>query len=624
MVAGGAVRGRKSGSTTLASNKTKRRHELADIDLFAHLTDRQLAELEQQLEVLIINGGDTLISEGAPSEALYIVVSGRFYVMRGGGGDPVAEIGTGAAIGEIGFFSGSQRTATVCAARDSIVLRLRRKDFDGLCRRSPGLWPQMAAMLAERLLQITTIEPHYKKANAKTIAVCHAGGEPYPDEVLEHLERAFPSTKSRRMLTAQMLGEEVSRGDRKRDHAVTRWLNDEEAKHDHLFFIADQDLSDWSSLAIRHADLVLFIGMQHGKKAAANRPLNALERYAHDIHNKDGRRLVIVHDHDGEISGTQHWLEDRTVQMHHHVAAGSDADYRRLARFISGEAVGLVACGGGAYCAAHIGMFEAFLEAGLDFDIVGGTSGGAAMVGAFARGVPPDDLDQRTHDIFVTHSALRRATWPRYSLLDHTVFDGCLAHHYSDTRVEDLRIPFFAISTDLSHNRMRCIRDGELWKAIRASSAIPGLLPPVYTPEGDILVDGSLLDNVPVRQMCDLKSGPNVIINFEPPEMTVPGLDYDALPSRGELIQSLLVPFLSHRLPDAPSAQSILTRSLSVNREDFQKFLTEDDLVFMPPIPEGMSIMDWRRHSELRNLAYDYGRAELARHRKAGHKLLQS
>lgn len=550
------------------------------------------------------------------------MVSGRFHVLLEGASEPVAEIGTGASIGEIGFFSGSPRTATVSAARDSLVLRLKRDDFDALCKKHPEIWRNVAAMLAQRLLGIKTVDPHFDNSRIRTIAICHAGSESYPDTVLDDLLEVFRETASCRMLTAQSLKEELSHADQKTDSAVTRWLNDEEAKHDYLFFVADHDLNDWSRLAIRHADMVLSIGIHDARKSDAPKPLNKLERYAQGVHRVEAQRLVLVHDETSEITGTRHWLEGRRVHMHHHVRAGSAPGYRRLARFIMGKAIGLVACGGGAFCAAHIGMFQAFDEAGLEFDIMGGTSGGAAMIGAYAKGIDPDELDRRTHDIFVTRKAMRRATWPRYSLLDHKVFDECLAEHYGQTLIEDLPVPYFAVSTNLSKNRLTCLREGKLWWGIRASSAIPGLLPPVYTKEGDMLVDGSLLDNVPLRQMCELKAGPNVIVNFEPPELVIRNVDYDALPSRRQLINSTLMPFLHPRLPKAPGPGSILTRSLAVNRKGFKDLLTRDDLVFVPPLPDDMSILDWQRHTELKQLAHEYGRDEIAFRRASGHTLL--
>ena len=549
-------------------------------------------------------------------------MSGRFLVTVAGRKEPIAEVGTGKSIGEIGFFSGSERTATVTAARDSLVLRLRRKDFDALCEHSPEVWPKMVSMLARRLVRIATRDADFERSPERTIALCHAGEEPIQEGFLADLKSRFESVHRCRFLTSDTMREEFPDLETADPHAVTRWLNDEETGYDYLIFVADAELSNWSRMAIRQADTVLRIAGQNAGDANRTRTPNPLEKFSEEVHGADAQRLVLVHQRDAEIAGTRFWLEGRSLRMHHHVRDGSVADYDRLVRFVSGTALGLVACGGGAYCAAHIGMFQAFIEAGLEFDIMGGTSGGAAMVGAYAKGIAPDELEERTHDIFITNGAMRRATWPRYSFLDHKVFDACLARHYGATRIEDLSIPYFAISTNLSDNRMRCLRDGELWRGIRASSAIPGLLPPIYTKDGQVLVDGSLLDNVPLKQMCDLKSGPNVIINFDPPEIRVTGFDYDRLPSRAQLVQSLLFPFLKGPPPKAPGPTSILTRSLAVKRQDFRQFLTEFDLLFVPPLPEDMSILDWQRHAELRQHAYEYGRKEIAVHRKSGHHIL--
>jgi len=609
-------------SATLAKHKTDYRHELAEIEAFSHLSVEQLSKLQARVDLVTVDGGEILMREGEPSDTLFLVMSGRFLVTVAGQRRPIAEIRTGKSIGEIGFFSGSTRTATVTAARDSLVLRLRRKDFDALCEHSPEVWPKMVAMLARRLVSMATRDPEFERSRERTIALCHAGEEPIQESFLAELKEAFQSAYRCRFLTSDTMREEFPELETTDPHAVTRWLNDQEVGYDYLVFIADPEMNNWSRLAIRHADMVLRIACHRADESSKPRPLNPLEKFAETVHETEAQRLVLVHQRDGEIRGTRFWLEGRAVRMHHHVRAGSEADYDRLLRFLSGRALGLVACGGGAYCAAHIGMFQAFIEAGLEFDIMGGTSGGAAMVGAYATGIGPDEMERRTHDIFITHGAMRRATWPRYSFLDHKVFDACLVEHYGTTRIEDLSIPYFAISTNLSDNRMHCIREGELWWGIRASSAIPGLLPPVYTTDGQVLVDGSLLDNVPLKQMRDLKSGPNVAISFDPPEIRVSGFEYDELPSRAELIRYMLFPFFKGPPPKAPGPGSILTRSLAVNRQDFRQFLTETDLLFIPPLPDDMSILDWRRHAELRQKAYEYGCKEIALRRKSGHAIL--
>src|SRR4029079_5577772 len=151
----------------------------------------------------------------------------------------------------------------------------------------------------------------------------------------------------------------------------------------------------------------------------------------------------------------------------------------------------------------------------------------------------PDDVSARTAAIFLEARALKRLTWPRYSLLDHTVFDRALKTHYGDAEIEDLWSGYFAVSTCLANNSLFLITRGPVWKAVRATSSIPGLLPPVYCADGRVLVDGSLLDNAPVKSMRTLKGGPNVVVSLKSGEMRGGAVDYAALPSRGQMLRRL-------------------------------------------------------------------------------------
>ena len=112
---------------------------------------------------------------------------------------------------------------------------------------------------------------------------------------------------------------------------------------------------------------------------------------------------------------------------------------------------------------------------------------------------------------------------------------------------------------------------------MRATSSIPGLLPPVYCEDGRVLVDGSLLDNVPVKSMRLLKSGSNVVIGLKSDEMRGDTVDYAALPSRGQILRRMLSPFARRRLPDAPGVATVLLRSLMVHRERLSDSLERDD-----------------------------------------------
>lgn len=589
----------------------------ARIGIFADLTDEERIALEAELEPMPLSRGEVLVRQGEEADALYIVVSGRFDVRVAGRTETVAEIGPGSPIGEIAFLAGGERTATVTAVRDSLVVRLERSHFDRLCHRIPRIWETLTASLARRLADQTAHRRQQVVSVPRTIAVIRAGGEAIPPTFVSDLAGAFQRSGRTVMIDSANVGTVI--GDHKLGSgSATEALNSLEGRHDTVIYVADPLLTAWSEKAIRQADLVLRVGLV-GRDATIPIAETVLESFAARLLAPAAQRLVLLHARRRGPQGTRHWLEPRKVGMHHHVLLGERADVDRLVRFITGSARGLVACGGGAFCAAHVGLYKALCEKEIAFDIMGGTSGGSAIAAGFAMGRSADEIDHMVHEIFVRQKALRRYTWPRFAILDHTRFDRLLEDCYGGTDIEDLWLPFFAVSTNLSRYGLTCHSRGRLWEAVRASSSIPALLPPYYTRDGEMLVDGALVDNVPVRVMREFKAGPNVVVSFEVPQLERFAVNYRELPSRGAFIRRALLPFSRHTLPDAPSLGSVLMRSMLATRNDFERHLQESDLLMVPPVPAGMSILDWGRHGELMDRAYAWGLNEIDRARTEDH-----
>ena len=147
---------------------------------------------------------------------------------------------------------------------------------------------------------------------------------------------------------------------------------------------------------------------------------------------------------------------------------------------------------------------------------------------------------------------------------------------------------------------------------VRASSAIPGLLPPFYTHDGSMLVDGCLVDNVPLAQMHQMKSGPNLVVHFGEPATEMFDVDYAALPGRFELLASLLMPFRRKALPAAPSAVNVLWRSLVAHQRYDTLPTTPLDMVMRPPTPDGIDVTDFDRHQEIFQSSYRWARETIA------------
>ncbi len=584
--------------------------------IFAGLDADERAALMAELETRSLKRGDVLVRQGDAADALYFVISGRFAVTLEGRSDAVTEIGPDQPIGEIAFLTGGTRTATVSAMRDSLVLRLGRAEFDRIAARCPGIWRTLTAALSQRLAATTAPATVIADPRPRTIAVIRAGSAHIPQTFIDTLAAVFSGSTNTLVVDAERAASLLPAGSGLEGPEATQVLNKLESAHDYLIFLADPTLTEWSQKAIRHADVVLAVAVEGGDAAP-----NALEELASAFVAPEAHRLVMLHERRAPITGTARWLRRRKVGMHHHVALDDDSTVARLFRFIHGSAVGFIACGGGALCAAHVGLYKALIESGFEFDAFGGTSAGAAMTGAFAMGKHPDDIDRGTHDIFVTNRAMQRYTWPRYSLLDHRHYDAQLQRYFAGTNIEDLWIPYFAVSTNLSSYKLHRHDRGDLFEAIRASGSIPVLLPPVYTADGEMLVDGCLLDNVPVRVMHEIKSGPNVVVSFHIPELERFSVDYSSLPSRAELIRMTINPMARGKLPEAPGLTTVLMRSLMSNRHDFHRHLRPGDTLLVPPIPADMGILDWHRHSELVRNAYWWTLEEVQRMKRAHHPL---
>src|SRR5262245_8859923 len=383
-----------------------------------------LAALAGATDQLLLKRGDVLVRQGEPSDTLYFVLSGRFTVHLDGDDTPISEIGQGRSIGEIGFFARLPRTATVVAKRDSRVLAITRERFHAIGEALPEIRDAVILSLASRVSE-SNRHPVPAPAPGRTLAVMAAGASAPSPRFLDGLRGVFTAASRAIFLTPEVIAEKFP-GCALDDADVSNWLNGLESDADFVVYLADDNLTDWTRKCIRQADAVLLVGEM---RAAAT--LNPCERFALSIHPRSARRLVLLHEARTQVaSGTAAWLEPRDVFMHHHVALQDTADIARLFRFVAGRAVGFVAGGGGALGSAHLGVYKAFCEAGADFDILGGTSVGAAMMAAFACGADAERADQGTRNIFVTSRAFRRLTLPRYGLIDHKVFDRGLRAEY--------------------------------------------------------------------------------------------------------------------------------------------------------------------------------------------------
>jgi len=156
--------------------------------------------------------------------------------------------------------------------------------------------------------------------------------------------------------------------------------------------------------------------------------------------------------------------------------------------------------GGGARGFAHIGVIRALREGGVPIDLVGGTSMGAILAAQCAMGRDDREMLAMTRRAFLGRPGRSDLTLPLVALHSGRATSRRLKNMFDDRTIEDLPIGYFCVSCNLTRAQVDVHDRGPVWFWARVSCSVPGLLPPVPY-HGDLLVDGGLLDNLPVAEM---------------------------------------------------------------------------------------------------------------------------
>jgi NTE family protein len=482
------------------------------------------------------------------------------------------------------------------------VVEITRDAYHALAGRQPELADAIIAALAERVRRSVPGTAQLKPRPGQVIGILPASG------------RLDPSFAEGLLAELGAHGKIVAL--RGTDEAGASPLADRMSRPDManrtvVLLCADPGSDDaWARAVYETADTVLLVLDRRGDAAVP--PPSSLELEIAATFLPQSVHLALLHSSGTTaFKDTAKVLEGRAGGLHHHVRAGNGGDLARLGRFLRGHALGVVFGGGGAFGTAHLGVVKALQDHGFAFDMVGGASIGAAMAGAYAMGLSPDEVLDRCDELFVRSRAMKRLTVPKYSIIDHAFFDAQLRHHYGPVRIEDLPINYYAVATSLTHNDLAVLRDGPLWRAVRASSAIPAVLPPMVLPDGEVLIDGAYIDNVPVDTMRGLKPGANLVLSLEGKKEWRVKSDYDALPGRGAAIGRLVAGPLKRPMR-FPGIFSIMTRSMIVNSERRLANTDPGEDVFLPvrPLP-GMGFLDWTKGRRLFEDAYSRASAAL-------------
>jgi predicted acylesterase/phospholipase RssA/CRP-like cAMP-binding protein len=580
-----------------------------------------LEQIETWLEWLTLGSGEILFRDGEPGDALYVVISGRIRVLsagQDGRAEATAEVGRGELLGEMGVLTGAVRIATAKAIRDSELVRLSRAGLFALAKQHLEVMVRINTLLAHRLTtQDGRCAQARNAAHTFTLLPCAAGTplQTFGRELAEALARFGPTIYVTSTVLEEALGPGAAQASLNdaRNAQIVSWLTELEIHHQYVVFEAAPELSEWSRRCVRQADCVLLVGMTGATPQPA----------AHEtalLAGGEQRTELILLQNAGTIPwNAAAWLAARapgsshnsfgTALPHHLVRLGDSLDVLHLARRLTGRALGLVLSGGGARGFGHIGALRAIRELDIVVDAVGGASMGAFMGAMYAAGMD----DQIMLELAIQHGsrgALLDRTLPFFSFYASHKVTSQIRKFLGDQTIEDLPLPFFCVSANLSQGRQMVHTSGSVWQAVRASMAAA----PIFTPflsGDDLLVDGGFLNNIPVDIMRP-RPGIATVIGVDASPLSSKTQAYDFGPgiSTWEALRYRFAPVYKRKRP--PGILAVFAQIMDINGMYRQTFVKDQaDLIVHLPL-RGWGMLDFDDRSEIIETSYRAALTQLA------------
>lgn len=564
--------------------------------LFGALPESLHQDILAAIRVVSLSRGELLYSQGESGGSMHIVLTGKLDInvaANDGSQRMIASAQAGESVGEMALLTKSPRAASLRAARDCILAEVPAKAFEEVMRRHPQALADISRMIIRRLTQPDARATD--QISAKSIAVIPGAPARQFGDFCLRLARELLHYGSTLHLTAADVRRLVPSDD---PLARNEYL--EYASHRHDFLVLEGDAEDepWTRTITGFADRIFLVA-----PAAADpqpRPLELRALGTRAVAEIAQTELILLYQKGESPAQTRRWLECRNVRQHYHVPLHGELGIRRIARNIAQASIGVVFAGGGARGFAHLGVVRALFESGIAIDSVGGTSFGAIAATGPARGFDIESMIDEIRHVFTQERPLDDYTLPMVSLVHGERLDELL-QKYLDFDIEDLWLPYFAVSSNLTKNRVEVHDRGSLWRAVRASISLPAILPPVIL-GGDLLIDGGVLNNLPVDVMADRLRGHIIAVDLSAQQEA--RYTQSGIPTGMEYLKSRLFPW---RDPiEVPTLAKVImkTTTLASRREvEFAKRMAH--LYLNVPI-SGFDLLDWHQFHPIVDAGYKY------------------
>jgi NTE family protein len=487
---------------------------LKSCKIFSSLDDALLRNLLKNFKKIYLDKNKILFKQGELSNHLYLVVNGKiahFLTTEKNEIKLINETLPGQIIGELTALSHEPRSTTAKAVKCSVVLKLESEIFIKLCRDFPAISLEImdtSLSHSRNIIKLISDKGYARKHIAIIPANLDINLNDFHEAISKHIKKCSD------IVFLSDLSDEFDK-EYHNLYAIKQYIDKTNGENKKIVYLITSYNSNLAEICfgLERVDMIYVVASGDSKPALSQQTRNKIDINSYKINPE----LILLHDKENrKPQYTSRWLKLARFNMHHHIRIHQERDWQRLIRFITGNAVGLVLGGGGLRCWAQLGAIMALHKMNIPIDAIGGTSAGAIVAGYYAMNESYKKVQNLRELSEITRQSisLKNLTWPAASLMDGKDFTEKLQKIFGKTRIENLWIPCFCVSTKLSSNKPIVSRRGYLWKLIRSSTSVPLIFPPVVV-KGELYLDGALLNNLPVDVMKKIVSDKGKVIAIE-------------------------------------------------------------------------------------------------------------
>ena len=577
-------------------------------------------EIYKKGKWVFLEDNSNLFNYGEKSDSFYLLVTGllKAYIPKKGELIEVGEIYEGEVIGEMGILTNEARSASIFATRDSVVFKIDLEKANEIIMQYPLVLLQVATKIADRLRNVQDSNERHRTDIHSIVQL--SSGKNHTKEIISIGNSLIDSmNKFNRSIVVsskevnEILNIESINAELERDKfypALDDLVDNFTKENRYLLLLCDEEYTPWTTWCLAISDKNIFV-VEESAGVSNTELLNKMNLSEKDIpiHLHDEKQLIIYHQSKNSFpSKTSSIIEMLPkISNHYHMSINNKNDSDRVSRLIAKKGIGLCLSGGGAKGNAHIGVYKALIEHNIPIDAVCGTSAGGIVASLIAFGYDPETIISRLKETYKRNS-FKEYTIPVTSIIatkkviQDAIFLG------NDMDIEDLWIPYFSIAVNISKSKLDVIDKGPVYKATRATAALPGILLPVIK-DTSFLVDGGLINNMPGDIMLKKYGGKLISVSVSPQE------DLDAkfndFPNQSSyFIKKLLR--MNKKFPhEIPGLSNILMRSIFVASSNKIKEVIDLSDLFLDLQVKDVGLLEFEKIDESVEFGYEYAMKKL-------------